>query len=364
MRRLTLLLPLAAAAVLAAPAARSDTAPGLRTRARTVLAQVNTLDRQIEQVAEAYDLAGVDLARTRQRLRVNARALRVARKNLSRAQANLAHLLVRRYEEGETNSTLTVLIGATSLSDVIDRLDAVQRIADQDESVLDQVQRFRARVLAEQRQLRRDQTAKQALRDTLGQRRAQIEGRLVERRRLLTSISDEVARMQAQERVRQERLRRSAEARLATQPPPAAVPAQPAAVTAGATPAGGPADPSSGGHPEVVAIAMRYLGVPYQWGGASPSSGFDCSGLVMYVYAQVGIALPHNAALQYGYGTPVDRDSLRPGDLVFFNGLGHNGIYIGGGQFIDAPKTGDVVKIENLNDSWWAASYVGARRLP
>jgi peptidoglycan DL-endopeptidase CwlO len=336
----------------------------MKARARQVLAQVDALDRQVEQVAEAYDLAGVDLARTRKSLRVNARALHVARNNLAHAQTDLARLLVTRYEQGETNSTLTVLIGATSLSDVIDRLDAEQRIADQDESVLEQVLRFRARVLTERRQLRREQKAKQALRATLHRRRAQIEGRLVERRRLLASISDEVARVQAQERVRQERLRRSAEARLATQPLPAAVPAQPVAVTKGAPAAGGPADPSSGGHPEVVAIAMRYLGVPYQWGGASPSGGFDCSGLVMYVYAQVGVALPHNAALQYGYGAPVDRNSLRPGDLVFFNGLGHDGIYIGGGQFIDAPKTGDVVKIENLNDAWWAASYVGARRLP
>jgi peptidoglycan DL-endopeptidase CwlO len=83
----------------------------------------------------------------------------------------------------------------------------------------------------------------------------------------------------------------------------------------------------------------------------------------MYVYAQVGVSLPHNAAMQYGLGTPVSRSQLAPGDLVFFNGLGHMGMYIGGGQFIHAPHTGDVVKISSLNDSWYAATYVGARRL-
>jgi cell wall-associated NlpC family hydrolase len=107
---------------------------------------------------------------------------------------------------------------------------------------------------------------------------------------------------------------------------------------------------------------MQYLGVPYVWGGASPSSGFDCSGLTTYVFAQIGVSLPHNAAAQYGHGTPVDRSQLQPGDLVFFNGLGHNGIYIGGGSFIHSPHTGDVVKISSLS-GWYSSTWVGARRL-
>ena len=102
---------------------------------------------------------------------------------------------------------------------------------------------------------------------------------------------------------------------------------------------------------------MRYLGVPYVWGGASPS-GFDCSGLTMYVYAQVGVSLPHSSYAQYGMGVAVSQSQLQPGDLVFFYGLGHVGIYIGGGQYIHAPHTGDVVKISSLG-----SGYVGARRI-
>ncbi|MDQ3865811.1 MAG: peptidoglycan-binding protein [Actinomycetota bacterium] len=112
-----------------------------------------------------------------------------------------------------------------------------------------------------------------------------------------------------------------------------------------------------------AAIAKRYLGIRYRWGGASPRTGFDCSGFVMYVYAKVGVSLPHNAAAQYHYGRRVSRSALRAGDVVFFDRLGHDGIYLGGGRFIHAPHSGDVVKISSLHESWYARSFVGARRL-
>ena len=107
---------------------------------------------------------------------------------------------------------------------------------------------------------------------------------------------------------------------------------------------------------------MRYLGVPYVWGGASPR-GFDCSGLVMYAFAQIGVSVPHSSYAQYGMGTPVSMSQLQPGDLVFFAGASHVGIYIGGGQFIHAPHTGDVVKISSLSEGWYTSTYVGARRI-
>jgi cell wall-associated NlpC family hydrolase len=109
-----------------------------------------------------------------------------------------------------------------------------------------------------------------------------------------------------------------------------------------------------------VSLARMQLGAPYRWGGATPA-GFDCSGLVMWVYGRLGVSLPHNAAALYGIGRSVPRSALRPGDLLFFSGLGHVGIYLGKGRMIHAPQSGKNVEIQSL--AVRRGSYVGARRV-
>lgn len=107
-------------------------------------------------------------------------------------------------------------------------------------------------------------------------------------------------------------------------------------------------------------LARTQLGAPYAWGGASPA-GFDCSGLVMWAYGRLGISLPHNAAALYGVGRPVHRTALRPGDLLFFSGLGHVGLYVGHGRMIHAPRSGRRVEIQALAAR--RGALVGARRV-
>ena len=116
--------------------------------------------------------------------------------------------------------------------------------------------------------------------------------------------------------------------------------------------------PSGSGNAAAASVAMQYLGVPYVWGGASPS-GFDCSGLASYAYAQIGKSVPHFTGAIYSQFPHVPPGQEQVGDLVFFNGLGHMGIYIGGGQFVHAPHTGDVVRVANLGDR---GDYIGAVR--
>lgn len=116
---------------------------------------------------------------------------------------------------------------------------------------------------------------------------------------------------------------------------------------------------------QFVDTAKQYLGTPYVWGGTTPN-GFDCSGLVQYVYAQNGINIPRVSQDQYKSGASVAKENLQPGDLVFFTGYtkdpsnpGHVGMYVGNGEYLHAPKTGDVVKVSSLSDR---SDYVGARR--
>lgn len=120
--------------------------------------------------------------------------------------------------------------------------------------------------------------------------------------------------------------------------------------------------PPSRAQSRIVATALKYVGAPYARGGTSPS-GFDCSGFVMFVYARHGVALPHSAEAQYRLGSAVARDQLQAGDIVFFDRLGHSGIYIGDARFVHATKPGDVVKVSRIDESWYRRRWVGARRV-
>jgi cell wall-associated NlpC family hydrolase len=115
-----------------------------------------------------------------------------------------------------------------------------------------------------------------------------------------------------------------------------------------------------------IRVAAQYLGTPYHFGGASPQTGFDCSGLMQWSYDHVGISIPRVTYDQIDVGVPVDREHLVPGDLVFFQENGdvhHVGMYLGGGRFLEAPHTGDVVKVASLDEPYYAAQFAGGRRI-
>lgn len=112
----------------------------------------------------------------------------------------------------------------------------------------------------------------------------------------------------------------------------------------------------------IVSTALKHVGAPYARGGSSPA-GFDCSGFVMFVYGRAGISLPHSAEKQYRIGSAVARNELVPGDIVFFDRLGHSGIYVGNARFVHATKPGDVVKVSSLDEDWFRRRWVGARRV-
>ncbi|MDH4102958.1 MAG: C40 family peptidase [Thermoleophilia bacterium] len=110
-------------------------------------------------------------------------------------------------------------------------------------------------------------------------------------------------------------------------------------------------------------IALKAVGVPYRWGGESPSNGFDCSGLVRWAYGRVGIDLPHNSYALYSEGRRVSAARLEPGDVLFFEGLGHVGLYLGRGRMVHAPQTGRRVEVIRLDGTNYGARLIGARRV-
>jgi peptidoglycan DL-endopeptidase CwlO len=110
-------------------------------------------------------------------------------------------------------------------------------------------------------------------------------------------------------------------------------------------------------------FALEAVGIPYRWGGESPASGFDCSGLVRWAYGRVGIDLPHSSYALYGEGRRVSDSRLEPGDLLFFEGLGHVGVYVGRGKMVHAPQTGRDVEVVRLDGSSYGLRLIGARRV-
>jgi cell wall-associated NlpC family hydrolase len=380
MRRhgLVLLCTLAFAALLAtvaATVARAHPTPEIRAQqahARDVLAQVNQIGDKLQAVQDREWNAKQRLTLVEQSLQRNEYRLHVARGNLHSAQKRLEARLYSLYVNGAP-STVDVIAGAHSISQLIDRAESAQVLSSQDAALGQQALSFEHSVQARELQLKQLKQKREAAVREIEAEHQTVLSELGREKRLLASIHTTISQLQAQEAAREraaraaalERLRREAADRRAAAQRAAATPTQQAPTSAPTSaptivppPVSIPVGNGGAGHPSAASIALHYLGVPYVWGGASPS-GFDCSGLVMYVYAQLGISLPHYTVAQWNASQPVS--SPAPGDLVFFNGLGHVGIYIGGGRFVDAPHTGSVVRIDSMSSF---GGYDGARRVP
>ena len=336
--------------------ASGDPIASKRAEAQRVLVRLQQLDAAAQRAQNRYDASSLKLHRLERSLKINREALRIARANLKRSQRTLAERLVVIYTTRDEQSTLAVLLGAHNIGDLVNRIETVQSVSKQDVAIMNQVIGFRRQIAHRERLLEHAHVLQRRLVARRAAAKRQASAAVAHEQRLYDSVKAEISHLLSQQQARQLAAARAAQARAA-----AFQDAQNQSYGATAIAGNASVAPPTQ-YAGVVGIAMRYLGVPYVWGGSSPS-GFDCSGFVAYVYAQVGVSLPHYSGAQYGYGVPVSRSDLEPGDLVFFDGLGHVGIYVGNGQFIHAPHTGDVVKISSLDESWYAATYDGARRI-
>ncbi|HZI35898.1 MAG TPA: NlpC/P60 family protein [Gaiellales bacterium] len=361
-----------AAAALAGPADASKISD-TRAQVRAIEQQLNAMDIRLEASIQAYDGAQQHLTDVRHQIQQNTIKLRVAKHNLKVSRAHLAVFMVNAYKGTDVNDDpAAYVLGAGSFTDLITRVEDVQRIGASEHALLKQVTTAELEISTRQAQLKSEERDAAKLVAQKRQQKAAIEAGLRQRRALLSSTKGELGHLLHERQVHQQQAAAAAAAALAQQqqqqqqaqqaPPPSS--GGGTGSSGGGSGGGGGYNPPPAGTlgQQAAAIAQQYLGVPYVWGGASPS-GFDCSGLVVYVYGRLGVSLPHYTVSLWNSGAHVSRDQLAPGDLVFFYSLDHVGIYLGGGLFIHAPHTGTVVQISSLNSSWYSSAYDGAVRI-
>lgn len=327
----------------AGPAAADPTLEQKEAEYAAVQQQVKKLDHRVEKLAEQYNAAVERLKELRLQIRDATYRLNLAQAELEFHQSWLSNLLIARYK-GLDTGTLDIVLGAQSLDEVTGTLDVKQRFEDAVADATDAIRRLRDQITRERAALVVARNEVRRQKETIERNRERIEKMLAERRALMRSLGAQVAIAQAASRINQTEIALEAQAWIQAD-----------------------MKANKGNHGALLRAraaldGLEQIGVPYKWGGASPEGGFDCSGLMMWLYARQDVALPHFAASQYAMGPWVDQEDLRIGDLVYFHELGHVGMYIGKGYVLHAPHTGSFVMIVPLATPWFVRTYVGATR--
>ncbi len=318
--------------VLSGPSLVRASTPAIdkaKTDAQALSNLIDQLNVELGAATEAYNYANQQFKDTQAAAKKTSTELTRAEKDLASAQNQFNQRLVGVYKSGNLGM-LSVILDANSFSELVTRLNQLARISKQDSELVKEIQGYEAQTTDRKAKLDSELQQQKTYQAQTAAAKQMVLDQLAKQSKALKGKEAQIAQLKKAEAARQAKL--AAEARAAK-------------VFAASRPG------------KVVSMAMQYLGVPYVWGGSSPR-GFDCSGLVQYVYAKVGISLPHSSRMQYGYGSPVARSQLKVGDLVFFyNPIQHVGIYIGNGRMINA--TGNQVQISDV----WQSSYHGACRV-
>jgi peptidoglycan DL-endopeptidase CwlO len=336
---LSILLGTLVLSFVLAPQLSASPVADKKARLQQVQAKLQSVYHQADMAVEKYNQATSQLRTVQQQIKQNEHLLRVAEYNLEVANSQLQARAESIYKTRDVG-LVDVLFEASSFDDLVTQLNLMERLGNSDVDTVKSIAAYRSDIKDRRVKLEAD---KESVATLVKERAAQKNSVLGLQSRLegmTASIKADITRLQQQQ---------AAAARAAAQA--AAAQTDTGGGGGGSAP---PPDPGGSGNSAVVAIAQRYLGVPYVYGGASPS-GFDCSGLTMYCYAQVGIGLAHGATLQQRASTPVPISALQPGDLVFFGNASfsyHVGIYVGGGSMINAPHTGAVVSYGSMSGAW------------
>lgn len=333
-----------------------------RARAEAAREKLDDLAADLEERSEDYFEAQADLDATETRIEVAEADLATAMIELDSAEARLNGRAQAIYRSGPVDF-VSVVLGATDFRDLVTRLDLMRFVGRSDASLVGEVKQAKARIEKTRSTLERRRAEQLVLRDRAEVSKTKMESAVREQKSYIATVDSELKKLIAQEKERQEELARKRAAEAAR-----------LAASGGTGRAGRPFDPDALGpaRPRVVDLARRYVGkTPYVWGGVTPE-GFDCSGLVLYCYRELGVNLPRTSRQQYlvgAYIPPNRMDLLEPGDLVFFGRDGdpgrvhHVAIYSGGGMMVHAPQTGEMVSETSLlSRIATRGDYVGAVR--
>lgn len=306
---------------------------------RAARAQLDALNERLSLLVEQYDQEKVRLAEIQSRLSDVRAEAEKARATAERALSDLNARAGQAYQG--VGSELEILLGAASFAEFSDRLEFLGSLAQANSDVATTAATARQRATWAADQLSIALRQQQQVTAGLREKESEIREGIAEARALYEDLNRRYHDALA--------ARRAASATSATS----------SATVRVAPPPGGPPPAPNPRAKAAIDAAYSVIGVPYQWGGSSPETGFDCSGLTMWAWAHAGVALPHSSQMQYDVLPHVAREDLQPGDLVFFySPIHHVGIYIGGGRMIDSPHTGTVVQIRAI---LWSV-YVGAAR--
>lgn len=309
-------------------------------------AELDRLNQRVELLVEQYNQARLELERVRAELAEVRAEVERARAQADRALAELNRNASLAYQG--LGSQWAALLGADSIAELSDRLEFIGSMAQADADLATEAARAEQLARWSAEELERALERQRALVERIREKEAEIRRAAAEARAYYEDLNrryrDYLARLEAEQQAQ------------------AAQAAQAAAADAGPASAGSNLAPPPAPNPNVRAVleaAYSVLGVPYRWGGASPETGFDCSGFTKWAWAHAGVSLPHSSQAQYDVLPHVSREDLQPGDLLFFyTPISHVAIYLDGGSMIHSPHTGSSVSIVPV---YWE-HFVGAAR--
>ncbi len=334
--------------------AQASTIAAQRREARAVQARLDASRNALEPVIQRYDLARLRLSDSETRLFLATQEMNSARHNLIAARIDLAHALRSQYEQPQPDAA-AILLGAKSLSAALDEIALYKRTRGYYARTVSAIHTWKITITAQHRIVLAQTPAVASAFKQLQTTKGEIDRTIARNRRLLRGLQRSIRRQLAAQR-RAQRLADAAAARRAR----AALAAY--GVHFSLSSLDGLNGSGSSVGIRAAETALSYLGTPYHWGAEGPG-GFDCSGLVQWAYAKQGVHIPRVTSQQIQAGTYVPRDRLAPGDLVFFDDGHHVGMYLGHGAFVQAPHTGDVVKVSSLASGYYASEYFAGIRV-